>query len=240
MSKANQELSISNTSATSLAPNYLFTCEGQSAENAEQSSTSLILADTGPVSHPTDRTLSLSPNRRIHDSQARCSTLLSLPTSSLLAPAKTFEVFEQQGNTFAFHLTCLWRPLKYIIAEQHRFPPTPLNHLPSKGAFSTANPSSGKRVWPAISLSLPFPPPTFPPLLSLGLFCSLCVTPSPSHCETLMQLLTDSTVCEWERHGANCWPRLGVKGFKRWCGWQPIDTTWLIIFCVQSGGNVLA
>lgn len=70
-------------------------------------------------------TLSVSPNRRIHASQARCSTALSLPTFSLLAPAKTFEVFGQRGNTFAFHLTCLWRPLKYIIAEQHRSPSHP-------------------------------------------------------------------------------------------------------------------
>lgn len=122
------KISISNTPATSLAPDCLFTCvsdEGQSGENVEQSPTSLILADTGPVSPFAGRTLSVSLNGRIHDSQARCSTLLSLPTSSLLAPAKTFEVFEQQGNTFAFHLTCLWRPLKYIIAEQHRSPSHP-------------------------------------------------------------------------------------------------------------------
>lgn len=144
-----------------------------------QSSTSLVLADTGPVSPFTGRTLFVSSNRRIHNSKARCSTLLSLPTSSLLAPAKTFEVFEQQGNTFAFHLTCLWRPLKYIIAEQHRSPPPPLNHLPSKGAFSAANPSSGKRVWPIISFSLPFSPPTFPPLLSLSACFALYVSLPP-------------------------------------------------------------
>lgn len=83
------------------------------------------LALSHPLSPFTGQTLSVSPNGRIHVSQARCSTLLSLPTSSLVAPAKTFEVFEQQGNTFAFHLTCLWRPLKYIIAEQHRSPSHP-------------------------------------------------------------------------------------------------------------------
>lgn len=43
------------------------------------------------------------------------------PPPSLLAPAKTFEVFARQGNTFAFHLTCPNGPLKYIMAEQQRF-----------------------------------------------------------------------------------------------------------------------
>lgn len=105
--------------------------------------------------------------------------LLSLPASSLLAPAKTFEVFEQQGNTFAFHLTCLRRPLKCIIAEQRRSPPTPLNHLPSKGTFSAANPSSGKRVWPAISLSLP--PFTRPPCLPCALSPLPALSLSPPH-----------------------------------------------------------
>ena len=57
------------------------------------------------------------------------SKVQPLPTSSLLAPAKTFEVFEQQGNTFAFHLTCLWRPLKYIMAEQQRFLPPLIIYL---------------------------------------------------------------------------------------------------------------
>lgn len=199
-------ITSSNTSVASVAPNQLFSHvsdQSQSGENAEQSSFSLLLADTEPVSPCLTLhlwTLSVCPNWITCDSLARCSTLLSLPTSSLLAPAKTFEVFEQQGNTFAFHLTCLWRPLKYIIAEQHRSPPTPLNHLPSKGTFSAANPSSGKRVWPAISFSLPFCPPTLPPLLSLSLslsLCALCVSlPSPSYCETLVQLLSDSTLCE--------------------------------------------
>ncbi|CAB1425108.1 unnamed protein product [Pleuronectes platessa] len=53
MSQANQEVSISSTSATSPSPNCLFTCardESQSGENVEQSSTSLVLADPGPVS----------------------------------------------------------------------------------------------------------------------------------------------------------------------------------------------
>lgn len=163
----------------------------------------LALAHSEPVSPSARRNPACLPaadNTSIP--QQGAAHLLSLPASSLLAPAKTFEVFEQQGNTFAFHLTCLRRPLKCIIAEQRRSPPTPLNHLPSKGTFSAANPSSGKRVWPAISLSLPpFHPPTLPPLRSPSPPCSfsrslswpvllcVCVTsstslpppPSPSH-----------------------------------------------------------
>ena len=51
--KINSAIPVSNTSAISVAPNCFFTCvsdEGQSGENAEQSSTSLKLADAEPVS----------------------------------------------------------------------------------------------------------------------------------------------------------------------------------------------
>lgn len=208
-------------------------------------------------SHPVPPEPRLSPPAAGNTSVPRrqgAAHLLSLPASSLLAPAKTFEVFEQQGNTFAFHLTCLRRPLKCIIAEQRRSPPTPssppqpptpLNHLPSKGTFSAANPSSGKRVWPAISLSLPpFHPPTLPPLRSLSPPCSLsrpvllcvCVTPhptppSPSHsCSVTLPYVNEG--------GTE--PIVGQvyvqRGFERWRGWQP-RTTWLINVCIQSRGN---
>lgn len=204
-------------------------------ENAEQSSTSpragtlwTRLTPSHPVSPSARWTLSVPPragNTLIP--QQGAAHLLSLPTSSLLAPAKTFEVFEQQGNTFAFHLTCLRRPLKCIIAEQRRSPPTPLNHLPSKGTFSAANPSSGKRVWPAISLSLPpftrppYLPCTLSPLpalpLSWPVLLCVCVTPPPLPV-SLAQLLGDSAVCEWRRHGANCWPSLRAKRFREMVG----------------------
>lgn len=76
------------------------------------------------------------------------------PPPSLLAPAKTFEVFTRQGNTFAFHLTCPNGPLKYYNGRAAkvfllRSLPRPLNHLPRRGTFSAANPSSGKRARPA-------------------------------------------------------------------------------------------
>lgn len=115
----------------------------------------------------------------------------------LLAPAKTFEVFEQQGNTFAFYLTCLWRPLKCIIEEQHRsssHSATRLNHLPSKGTFSVANASSGKNEFGPVSLSPSLlypsslnPPPQLAPFVSLPPIsilkppCSCSATPLYVH-----------------------------------------------------------
>lgn len=78
-------------------------------------------------------------------------------------------------------------------------------------------------------LSLPL---SFPVLLCVSLPPLVIVKPSCSCSVTLLYVNEG-------RRGANCWPRLGVKALKSCCGWMPIDTTWLIIACVQSKGNLL-
>lgn len=120
-----RKTSITETSDSSLAPRQMKVRVVRTLSRARPPSHRQTLNLSPPASPFTCWTLFVSPNGITHESAARCSPPLSLPTSSLLAPAKTFEVFEQQGNTFAFHLTCLWRPLKYIIAEQHRPPSHP-------------------------------------------------------------------------------------------------------------------
>lgn len=188
--RGQRESSVSSTSAISLAPNCLFTCVWLNVRvmrTLNRHQPLFKLQDTGGHASPFPAhlcTISLSPKKRIEEgSQARCShgrhRRLSLPTSSLLAPAKTFEVFERQGNTFAFHWTCLWRPLKYIIAEQQRFPLPPLIIYLVKAHSLQLTHQAENEFGPLFlspSLSLP---PFISQSLSPSLSFSLCDSPPP-------------------------------------------------------------